>query len=342
MPLLEAQQDADPSTASIRQPGSDLQQLPTAATASPSSAIQAAPVKVLNKHLQASSAKGSSLHDVPVNSTAHAAVITRSHNSLSSSGNAPQQTSPESDADGTDSQEGVTQDSTDLYNTVEQLRQDLAAVQQRLHASDAECTHLQAMLTAHDEATETSAQTHAKLEQHWRSQSQQHQQQLKQLQQQLAQQQEQSAQQATSSTGFRQELQSSQQQVQSLQSQLAEQQNQLELAESAVKDLELQLHASQAQCDNAVAELGRFQRDMHTMKQQLAEQQQAQDNSQRMQQSMQAELNQSQAERDLLQQQLSTAQQQAAASEQSLHDRDTAWQEELQQQQSHKDKVQQV
>ena len=240
-------------------------------------------------------------------------------------------------------EELMPQQSAELLSTVAQLRQEFAAVQQqRLAMSDAECASLKAMLTANEDAAQTSEQTHAKLEQHWRSQSQQHQQQLKSLHQQLAQQQEQFAQQATSSTGFKQELYSSQQQAQSLQQQLSQQQEQLKEAESTVQDLEAQLHAVQEQAASSATQLKGLQHQLDTVKQQQTEQQQANSRSKQMQHSMQAELREAQAERDSLQEQLDSAQQQAVAGQQTLQDRDGMWQEELQQQQSRTDKLQLV
>ena len=242
-----------------------------------------------------------------------------------------------------DTQEEVMpQQSAELLSTVAQLRQQFAAVQQRLAKSDAECVSLKAMLTANEDAAQTSEQTHAKLEQHWRSQAQQHQQQLRSLHQQLAQQQERVAEQATSSTAFKQELYSSQQQAQSLQQQLSQQQEQLQEAESTVQDLEAQLHAAQEQAASSATQLKGLQHQLDTVKQQLTEQQQGSSRSQQMQHSMQAELREAQAERDSLQEQLEAAQQQAVAGQQSLQDRDGVWQEELQQQQSRTDKLQLV
>ena len=235
----------------------------------------------------------------------------------------------------------TSQQSAGLQNSVAQLRQDFTAVQQRLAASEAECSQLRGMLSAHSEAAETSEQTHAKLEQHWRSQSQQQQQELKTLQQQSAQQQAQHAQQASSTT-FKQELHCSQQQVQALQVQLSQQQEQLEQAENTIQDLTTQLDAAQRQADTAAADLARYQQEADAIQQQKCEQQQVEDRNKQLQQSMQAAVREAQADRDSLQQELATSQQQAGASEQRLQDRDAVWQEELQQQQSRSDKLQQV
>ena len=237
----------------------------------------------------------------------------------------------------------TSQQSAELQNSVAQLRQDFTAVQQRLAASEAECSQLRGMLSAHRAAAETSDQTHAKLEQHWRSQSQQQQQEVKTLQQQqLAQQQAQHDQQASSSTAFKQELHCSQQQVQALQVQLSQQQEQLEQAENTIRDLTTQLDAAQRQSDTAAADLARYQQEADTIQQQIFEQQQIEDRNKQLQQSMQAAVREAQAERDSLQQELATSQQQAGASEQRLQNRDAVWQEELQQQQSRSDKLQQV
>lgn len=234
----------------------------------------------------------------------------------------------------------TSQQSAELQNSVAELRQDFSAVQQRLAGSEAECSQVRGMLSARSEAADTSDQTHAKLQQHCRSPSQQ-QQQLAQQQAKHAQQ-AQHAQQASSTTAFKQELHCSQQQVQALQVQLSQQQEQLEQAENTIQDLTTQLDAAQRQADTAAADLARYQQEADTIQQQICQQQQVEDRNKQLQQSMQAAVRDAQAERDSLQQELATALQQAGASEQRLQDRDAVWQEELQQQQSRSDKLQQV